>query len=377
QTSTYDASKALCTFYTTSSNLGQTSALHKEAYADGHEIGNHTQDHVTAFSTDEGTWKSQMSKCNSELSAAGISASTIVGFRTPFLQYSNATFRAMKSIGFVYDCSVEEGFQPDQTGGTFFWPYTLDQGSPGNKLFVEWEMAGYEVLASYPGLWEMPCYVIVVPPDEECEKYGLQKGLRERIHNKIDYFEVATGKITGLDYNLLYEAGLSGQEMGKVMCYTLDIHYNGNRSPFNFGAHSNYYGESDRISGLKYFLDYALQKPDVRVVPAIKVVEWMRNPTALDPNKTQIEVKKSSPTSFLKGVKITGNQISIPTEIPGQYSVSLFTSNGKEIFSASHIAKSAGFSMVALPKDLPVQTYVVIITAPGLMKYQTLVTPMR
>ncbi|MBN1982237.1 MAG: polysaccharide deacetylase family protein, partial [Chitinivibrionales bacterium] len=64
QTSTYDASKALCTFYTTSNNLGQTSALHKEAYADGHEIGNHTQNHVTAFSTDEGTWKSQMSQCN-------------------------------------------------------------------------------------------------------------------------------------------------------------------------------------------------------------------------------------------------------------------------------------------------------------------------
>ncbi|MBN1983516.1 MAG: polysaccharide deacetylase family protein [Chitinivibrionales bacterium] len=372
QASTFDGTPARATFYTTSSNLGLSKELHKQAYSDGHEIGNHTDDHVTAFATDEGTWKTKMLKCNSDLSGAGISASSIVGFRTPFLQYTNATFKAIKSVGFVYDCSVEEGFQTDQTGGTFFWPYTLDSGSPGNKLFVEWEMAGYEVLTSYPGVWEMPCYVIVVPTDDECEKYGLQKGLRERIHKKIDYFDVVNGKITGLDYNLLYEAGLSGTEMGKVMCYSLDLHYNGNRSPFNFGAHSNYYGEADRISGLKYFLDYALQKPDVRVVPAIKVVDWMKNPIALDPGKTALRPDHSSRVLQKGSIKIASSYVVLQSVPAGDYSITLFSSNGREVFSIKLQQLTPGDCSFQLPQSIPSQMYIVRIAGAGSTLYQLL-----
>ena len=61
----------------------------------------------------------------------GVTEEDIFGFRTPFLKYNNATFEALQAEGFVYDCSIEEGYQPDHDGTNYYWPYTLDEGSPG------------------------------------------------------------------------------------------------------------------------------------------------------------------------------------------------------------------------------------------------------
>lgn len=376
QSATFDGTPARAAFYTATVYLSGSEGLHKTAYQNGHEMGNHTHTHVTAFSTPEASWKSEMQQCSDYLAGAGISKSDIEGFRTPFLQYSNATFRAMVSMGFVYDCSVEEGFQFEQKGGDFFWPYTLDNGSPGNKLFaVDWQIPGHTLLESYPGFWEMPCYVIIIPPDEKCEEYGLQPGLRKRIGNKLDYFDTTDAKITGLDYNLLYEAGLDGEEMGSVMCYNLDLFYDGNRAPMNFGLHSNYYSESDRKSGLEKFVTYALSKPDVRIIPPIKVIEWIRNPVPLHPTGVT-----GTPLSFqsfqepmVKG--LYGNTLHVSIPVSGVYTITLYTMTGKEVMNVSrhfHVSNHAKVNLNA-HNVLPTNMYIVRILGNGLSTQAKLV----
>ncbi len=368
QSATFDGTPARVAFYTSTVYLNDKHALHKSAYENGHEMGNHTHTHCTAFTTPESCWKTEIQQCTDSLVSTGIPESAIKGFRTPFLQYNNGTFKAMVSLGFVYDCSIEEGFQPDQKGGDFFWPYTLDNGSPGNKLFaVDWMVPGHTLLESYPGHWEMPCYVTIIPPDEKCAEYGLQPGLRARIANKLDYFDTTDGKITGLDYNLLYEAALDGEEMGAVMCYNLDLFYNGNRAPMDFGLHSNYYNTTDRKAGLEKFVDYALSKPDVRIVPPLKVIEWMRNPVPLHPTggKENPLSSQSCQKPVVKG--LYGNNLHLSVPVAGKYIIALYTLTGREVLSVSRNIPASSYVIVNLNphKMLSTNSYIVCIIGNG------------
>jgi peptidoglycan/xylan/chitin deacetylase (PgdA/CDA1 family) len=340
QAKTFDNTKVRAVFYTATTYLNGSEALHKQAYNAGHEIGNHTNTHVTAFTTPEEIWKTEMKQCNDMLIAAGIPKNSIVGFRAPFLQYTNATFRAIQAMGFVYDCSIEEGFQGDQDGTNFFWPYTLDSQSPGNKLFVDWQMGGYELLVKYPGLWELPCYIVIVPPDDKCAQFGTTAGLRKRIHDKISYFDEKDGKITGLDYNLWFEAGIDQNAFAAILMYTLDLHYNGNRAPMFFGCHSNYYDEASHKSGLEKFVDFALSKPDVRIVPAIKFLDWMHSPVGLIGTSLTKGTTASAPHASVK--RITESGIALTIFQPGRYEVSLVSVNGRSIVNKIISVPSAG-----------------------------------
>ena len=53
-------------------------------------------------------------------------------FERRFSSTTATCSRRVKAAGFWYDCSIQEGTDLDQDGTNFFWPYTLDQGSPGH-----------------------------------------------------------------------------------------------------------------------------------------------------------------------------------------------------------------------------------------------------
>jgi hypothetical protein len=190
-------------------------------------------------------------------------------------------------MGFLYDCSLEEGFQDDQDGTNFYFPYTLDEGSPGNK-FTHLQNPEIEEIGNHEGLWEIPAYAVTVPPDELCEKYGIKKGLRKKCGQLQSYFNEANGKITGFDYNLWVEFQMTGDEFLATLKYTLDLRLEGNRAPFFFGGHSGIYAlnydsepvikitEHERRRTIEKFLDYAQSKPEVRIVSPVKIIEWMR-----------------------------------------------------------------------------------------------------
>jgi Polysaccharide deacetylase len=280
----------------------------REAIEHGHEIGVHTHSHPhgQAFGVDE--WGHEIRLCIDHLTdASGLAVprAQLIGFRTPFLEYGDATFTAARRAGFSYDTSIEEGFQEDQDGRDFLWPYTLDHGSPGNS--ATYERLSLPLVREHPGLWELPVYAFVVPPDELCERYGVAPGFRARMKQKNDYFEVDQGKVTGMDWNLWFEYGMSKAEALATLEYTLDLHLQGNRCPLTVGLHSGIYADRspeqppgasvrERRDALAAFLDYALSKPEVRVASARELLDWIRSPVPLaTPARTSAAPADESP----------------------------------------------------------------------------------
>ncbi|MBN2803563.1 MAG: hypothetical protein JXR91_10735 [Deltaproteobacteria bacterium] len=323
-----DGTPALASFYITSSygtgddngygEAGDSDPSHVKKmwntlYSKGYEIGNHTSTHPHGVDEESGvkfpveSWVEEMKTCNNVLTApfdvdeikkgvdkskgAGVDPSSIVGFRTPFLEYTDFTFDAIAEFGFKYDCSIEEGIQSAQDGTNFTWPYKLDNGSRGHDLLVEWEMK--IPMKNHPGLWEMPVYVVIVPPDAECEKYGVEKGLRDRLKSAVDYFETDNGKITGFDYNLWVLFHMTKNEFVATMKYTFDLRMKGNKAPFLFGMHSDIYADGydeenemkakvkERQEAVEEFLDYVLKNSEVRVSSAVNVLKWIESPIEL------------------------------------------------------------------------------------------------
>jgi peptidoglycan/xylan/chitin deacetylase (PgdA/CDA1 family) len=259
-------------------------AVFRSAFAQGHEIANHTQNHKHGGAFTTGQWVEEISTGHASLVGIGIPSETIVGFRTPFLEQNAQTFAALAENNYLYDTTLEEGEQPDMDGTNFLWPYTMDEGSPVIDATAgpDKDLAGYR----QPGLWQVPMHVAMVPPDELCKEYGCAPGLRQRMHDTILSgsgweWDTADGKITGLDYNMWTMAGVSPEEFLAIWKYTLDLRLKGNRAPLMVGAHTQMYPKPEQRRALEAFIDYALSKEEVRIVTPVKVIEWLRDPVGL------------------------------------------------------------------------------------------------
>ncbi len=281
----------------------------KEAYDAGHEIGVHTHSHPHGRDFSIGKWEKEMQQCIDMLTQTdglAIPRNELIGFRTPFLEYGDPTFSAARNKNFVYDCSIEEGFQHDADGRNFVWPFVLDHGSPGN--LATYKLQNLPLVREHPGLWELPVYAFIVPPDDQCAAYGVTPGFRARMKQKNDYFEIDQGKITGMDWNLWFEYGMSKAEFLATLKYTLDLRLQGNRCPLNVGVHSAIYADKspeqppgatvqERRDALREFLDYSLSKPQVRVVSAKELLAWLKTPRQLqasyDNNSTSTDASAS------------------------------------------------------------------------------------
>lgn len=297
---TYDSTPVTFTFFPNSKYTEEAGEAWKKLYDAGHEIGNHTDSHPHGAVIDwsQGTftptlkteeWDQEIDTCAEALAGLGIAKDDMTGFRTPFLEYTNYTFESVHKKGFAYDCSIEEGFQEGLDGTNHYWPYTLDNGSPGDKVVATF-IGGREEVASYPGLWELPVYVLILPPDEKCEEYGIEPGFREKINGYKSYLEGSDWKITGFDYNLWFtdseEPMMTPAEFTGVLKYNLDLRLSGNRAPFMLGAHIDLYETAERREALEAFIEYALSKPEVRFVNMSQILAWLNDPVAVDDVKT-------------------------------------------------------------------------------------------
>jgi peptidoglycan/xylan/chitin deacetylase (PgdA/CDA1 family) len=269
----------------------------REAVEAGHEIGVHTHSHPHGREFTVAQWEDEMRRCieilerpyaeheatgSRDLSPGlGVARNQLPGFRTPFLEYADATLTAVQNQGFAYDCSLEEGTQEDQDGRNFVWPYLLDHGSPGNPA-----------IGPHPGLWEIPVYVFIVPPDEACERLGVAPGLRAALKGRKDYFDTAAGKISGMDWNLWCEFGMSPAEFLATIMYTLELRLSGNRAPLTIGLHSELYSDrqtsgecaatpAERRAALEKLITYLQQQDVVRMVSARELLAWLRHPVPL------------------------------------------------------------------------------------------------
>jgi len=299
---------------------GRNRAAWTAAFQAGHEAADHTVHHfnggVVPLDPDPccqardwgyAEWRDEIAACRDTLIDPGIGIGAqledVIGFRTPFLGYNDHLFDALWDLGFAYDTTLPNCFDDVEDGGNCSWPYTLDAGSPDVEVLArKFSTPDASIPITFPevtahaGLWELPPTTLVVPPDSVADQYGFAPGLRTRVTARAplpypSLYEPSTGKIAGLDYTLLIDAGLTGDEMAAVLEYNLDLHLLGNRAPFIFIGHSHLYTYStaddnpdtpsaeirdERWGGLKRFLAYALTKPEVRLVAARDVLDWMQ-----------------------------------------------------------------------------------------------------
>ncbi|MCP4148784.1 MAG: polysaccharide deacetylase family protein [bacterium] len=313
-TATYDGAPLHFSFYCNTKYIASETAVDNPVYVkeawksaidNGHEMGNHTHSHPHGRQLSVQQWDKEMKLCFQWLTkpyegkelhdlpfdakGLGMTKESIKGFRTPFLEYNDNTFTAARNNGFLYDCSIEEGMQKDQDGTNFLWPYKLDNGSPGDKESAR--NHNRRPIGKHPGLWEIPAYAFIVPPDEKCEQYGVKKGLRSKLAKIRTYFHPEDGKITGFDWNLWVDFSMTKAEVLATLKYTLDLRLKGNRCPLTVGTHADIYTDKnetlpnatleERQQTLKEFIQYALEKPDVRIVSSIELLNWIRKPVPL------------------------------------------------------------------------------------------------
>jgi len=272
----FDGAPARATFFI-NSHVGITpdalKALHGRAYSDGHEVANHTDTHGDALmqNPDKAVWTREITTCNDYLTGLGVPRDQIIGFRTPFLQQSEATFQAIVEQKFRYDCSIEHYYGM----GGFDWPYTLDGGRDTTHAY-QGLPAG-----KYPALWELPVNELMT---------------------------AATGwqAVTGFDYNFWIAKKMAKQAVVDMLMANLEIrlqggNYPANRAPLLIGGHTDLYSHAnananmaatapvaDRRAAIEEFIDRALAyHPAVRIVPFAAVLRWMQNPVGLDGSKGQ------------------------------------------------------------------------------------------
>ncbi len=310
-----DGSDARVSFYLNTKGLHewiqedpvQLQAAMQRLAKSGHEIGNHTYGHHSDIYTDNwerftqniihlsrSEWRTKISGASDDIVAkVGYPRTKIYGFRAPYLIYNRAMFQTLKDLNMTYDCSIEEGYAERFDGTNFRWPYQLDTGSPGHKenWFGNPENPDSVAIGAIPGLWELPNCVLMIPKNSECAKYGIKKGLWHRMKKELPYLD--GHKITGFDYNLWSDAKLSKAEVLGILKYNLDLRLKGNRAPFMFGAHTQYYTDDwaqvnapnatvqQMREAITEFVDYALSKPQVRIRPAIDIIRWCQHPVAL------------------------------------------------------------------------------------------------
>lgn len=270
----------------------------REAIEKGHEIGVHTHSHPHGRGLSVAQWEEEIERSIRILTAPwnpdetperpdreaglGVARTGLVGFRAPFLEYDDNGMTAARLKGFLYDSSIEERWRTGEgevgESEGFRNPYRLDAGLPDND----------PPIGSQPGLWEIPVYDYLVPPDDECAYYGLEPGMRDRLKKVKDYFLPEYGGITGMDWNLWNEFNLTPAEFLAVLKYTFDRHYETDRCPMTVGLHSALYTVTtdmepdlaalirERRSVVEAFIDYVLSKPDVRIVSHRELLDWMR-----------------------------------------------------------------------------------------------------
>jgi hypothetical protein len=193
-------------------------------------------------------WKGAISVGEQQLSDyLGISRAknNCFGFRAPRLEAGSGLFYALKELGYQYDCGLEEGYEPDMDGTNAPWPYTTDNGSPSTAYAHGIGEQAY--LDSMPaGVWELPSDAIIVPPEIRQAVYDNYKQIATAAPDggeAMSFEDWVSGgaKISAYDFNLWVLWGMTKANWLTTMKWNLDQRLAHNKAPFHYAAHTDYY----------------------------------------------------------------------------------------------------------------------------------------
>jgi len=413
----FDGSKRYMSFYVNTSGWGNPAVsanalvqAAQHAYGLGHSISNHTHRHSRFVGG--GNWNAPLTgdhpnnhtirmgleavyvaidSARIRMIEAGIPQAHQFGFRTPFLTYSDTAFTAMRMAGILYDCSIEAII--GRPGNTHF-PYTLDNisGTPnavdangnvapdnrghwGRRQTFDGQVV-QNVVREHPGLWVLPASLVAIHPDD-----------LEAITAKRASW-MSGDLITGFDYNLWNQAMMTEDETVNALMHTLRLHLNGNRAPFTFGPHSQFFFTlpppgnfpnltfAQRQRAFERFVAYASEIPDVFFVSGDMVIHWMKAPvcakcfnpedyfrgprenyTPCPPNcqgPASIDPSRTSNRNTVSGLRIgalrAGN-LSLNVANAGIYTVFVHSVDGK-MLAKTHANLNAGANSVNIGQNL-------------------------
>ncbi len=243
---------------------------------------------------------------------------TIGGFRAPRLEVNSGLFYAMKELGYLYDCGLEEGYEYHVDGTNFYWPYTLENGSP-NSTYQRTigEQVAIDSLPS--GLWQFPVNAMIVPENIRAEVWANYE-IISRADGEIadwdverEYWINESGKVTGFDFNMFVLWGMTKENALKTLKHNLDLRLLGGKAPMQVGCHTDYFTPiydngtllvapntdnfglvitngwndwRDRISAFEDFVDYGIEK-NVYFWSGEKTIEYTRQLAQADQYGTE------------------------------------------------------------------------------------------
>jgi hypothetical protein len=173
----------------------------------------------------------------------------------------------------------------------------------------------------------------------------------------------------------------AGKRFSQHFEASLDFHLSTNRCPFFIGTHSDYYAENndyferltasdcaERRKSIADFINYALSKPDVRIVRFVDMITWMKNPVALDA-ASRIDATEERPVAMHQVRILPGKRPGLFFPAAGIYSVGLYSLDGRKIVAESR-AFTAGVHPVnhCLP-SVPPGVYTIRINESGIRKF--------
>jgi hypothetical protein len=282
----------------------------------GHEVCNHTWDHNPQYTLLD--WANQVRRTDTALAKPysytddmnyGAGIDTVRGFRAPFLHYDGNMFNVLGLLpNLYYDASIQVGsdLQKPYDQANVNWPYTLDGGAQGQGVID---------IGQRPGLWELSAHDLVLPGAAEfisfadlLQSQGYLDGLPETMRDLKIYDSLGTQglRLGALDYDLYYGDFFTSRAVVVTLCYNYHQRMNvGNCAPFTVVFHTQFFDKvfethvltpsghilpshvADRKKAFENFLKYVTNDPLARIVNAKELIQWMRNPVALQPQKTK------------------------------------------------------------------------------------------
>jgi len=247
------------TFFVNTDNGAWFNArLVEQLYAQGHEIGVHTMTHTTDTNTTEEEWRREIVGCRKVVSdLAQVPENEIVGFRAPYLAFSQGSFDILYEAGLRYDSSVEEAthdYGPSTNNTQFIWPYTLDNG-------VQQECTnGICPEGSFPGFFEVPLWVL----------------------DDIENDTMAT-----MDQEFAEHTNWVYDDLMLLLTNNFLARYNGNRAPFGIFLHATwdyqwFVSEPWHREVINDFMTWALDHTNVWFVSTKAMLDFMEDPQTLE-----------------------------------------------------------------------------------------------